>query len=234
MGKTIDRAAGLALSAVALYLFFLNAWHSIPLACLLAFLGAVLLRYILRRRPARPKRSVVQAERALFEIACLPECEAQAALQALVGQSQPLLILKHPDAALGINDVFALWKTARGAAHITVAATCGADARVLAAVEALRAPTVTLLDRRRLVRMLQAQPLPLGPEVAPTPAPPLSKRAASALRAILAQPPKPRQLLVALGLLASYALTGRPLYLLLSLALMLCLGCAFIAGRRPL
>ncbi len=38
MGKLIDRFALFALCATAFYIFFLNAWHSIPLACLLAFL----------------------------------------------------------------------------------------------------------------------------------------------------------------------------------------------------
>ena len=53
MGNRIDRAALLILGAAGLYLFFLNAWHSIPLACAAAFVCGALLRRLAVRRPGR-------------------------------------------------------------------------------------------------------------------------------------------------------------------------------------
>lgn len=234
-GKTIDRAALTLLSTAALYLFFLNAWQSIPLACLLAFVGCLSLSCAVKRRPVRTRLNLVQAERQLYRAACLPAEEARALLEPLARAALPgverdfRLVLRHPDAALSANDVFSLWKESRGRESLILAATCPADARALTCAEELRDPRVDVLDRRRLVRLLRDHPLPLPEEHAPPR--PLKARLRGAARRLMEEPPRPRQLLLAAGLMAGWLLGGSPLYLILSLLALLRFGGAIIWRR---
>ena len=234
-GKVIDRAAFTLLFTTALYLFFLNAWRSIPLACALAFIACLLLDYVIRRRPVRMRLNLVEAEHMLYRVACLPAEEARALLEPLARATLPgaerdfHLVLKHPDAALNVNDLFTLWKETQGREAVILAATCPADARALAYAEDLRNPRIEVLDRRRLVRLLRDHPLALPEEAAPPRS--LKARLRGAARRLLGEPPRPRQLLLAAGLLAGYCLGGSFLYLPFGL-LTLARFCAAIIFRR--
>ena len=73
MGKRIDRAVLGMAAATLFYLFFLNAWGSIPLACGAAFACCLSLGRILRRRPIRRRVGARQARTELLRIAGLPD-----------------------------------------------------------------------------------------------------------------------------------------------------------------
>ena len=73
MGRHVDRWALSALGATAFYLFFLNAWGSVLLACAAAFACCALAWRFLSglSLPRRATRAQVAAK--LMQIASLPD-----------------------------------------------------------------------------------------------------------------------------------------------------------------
>lgn len=233
MGKLIDRFALFALCAAAFYIFFLNAWHSIPLACLLAFLCCALLRPVLRNRPSRWRCSIAQAEVELLRIAELPEPEAEPLLRRLILQKYPdtsfclATLLKHPSASISTGDVFSVWKAHRNEDALVIAATGTADARALMYAQELTAPRVALIDRRILLRIIRETGMCAS---APTPTP-LGKRLRRFWANLSARHIGPKNALFGLTLLGMYLLVGNPLYLVLSMAILFWFGISLFNTR---
>ena len=232
-GRRIDELAFGGLAAAALYLFFLNAWGSIPLACGMAFACAALLRGLYRAKPPRRAASAARVRGALMRLAGLPDAEAQQALEALVrgrwpGEDFTLVpVLKHPESALSAGDILNAWKANRDAARLVVAATCPAEPRALAYAHGLREPAVAVVDSRALGRILRRS---LPPE-----APPPRVRLVDRLRRLAARVASsrvtPRSPLLAAALLLYYLRGGSPLCLPAALALLAHAGVA-LAQRR--
>lgn len=227
MGRQIDRAAGFLLATAAMYLFFLNAWHSIPLACAAAFAAMALGRFLLRGVPRRRRCTRAQAADEVLRIAALPDGEAERALGEIIRRRYPgedfalAAILKHPAASLSPSDVLAAWKANRGAARLVVAATCGCDPAAALYARELAEPAVAVVDQKRLARLIRD-----GGFLPPNGAPAFSARRAwhSVLRHVAAHRMTPKDALAAALLLAMYWLFGHPLYLILSLLMLLRLG----------
>ncbi len=235
MGKRIDRAAGLLLAAAGMYLFFLNAWQSIPLACALSFVGSALLGHLVRRHPGRERMSLRQARCELLRIAGLPDPEAAQALEALVRSRYPgedcrvVPAVKHPEASLNCGDVMNLWKANRGPGKIAIAATCACEPRAALYARELRDPQVAVVDRRMLERALR------GTDAPEVPSPPfrdaLRQWPRRVFRIAASRRPRPRDALIAVLLLGMYLVNGRTLYLFSALGMMFWLGVRRIQGR---
>ena len=236
MGRTIDAIILGALSASGLYLFFLNAWGSIPLACALALVCVALGR---RARAIRPRRRAsrarVRAE--LLRLAELADAQAQAELSGLVRRRWPgeafvlAPVLKHPEAAMTSGDVLNAWKANRDADRLVVAATCPAEPRAFACARQLQDPVVAIVDSRVLSRILRRS---LPPE-SPAPRVPLRGRLRALSGRVAASRVTPRSPLLALSLLALYLRGAGPLYLFAALAILAHAGVALLqrrTGRR--
>ncbi len=233
MAAFIDRIAFTSLAAAGLYLFFLNAWGSIPLAAALAFVCVALGRKLIASRPRRRLASAARVREELLRLAGLPDALAQAELTVLVQKRWPgeaftlTPVLKHPEATLTSGDLLNAWKANREAARLVVAATCPAEPRARVYARELRSPDVAVVDSRALARLLRRS---LPPEA---PAPRVSAR--RKLRRLAARIAtarvSPRNALLALSLLALYMRGAGPLYLFGALALLAHLGVA-IAQRR--
>lgn len=236
MGKRIDRAVLWALLAAGFYVFYLNAWGDILLACLAAFVSCALLRRLFSRVRLPRRMPATQAKAALWRVAALSDAEAQARLTALARWRWPgedfclTPVLKHPEATLSSGDVLNAWKANRDAERLVIAATCPAEPRALYCARGLKAPAVAVLDSRALTRLMRA---PGAPRTVKVEAPePLRHRLRDALQRACAIRPKPRNAALAAALLLLYLLRGNPLCLLGALALLWQLGAALIA-RRP-
>ena len=210
MGRRIDGLALRALLISGAYLLFVNAWHSVPLACALALACAAGAEILLR---GRRRRRGIPAQARLLALARLDEAEAKVLLAPRLqrrdaGREAALcLALKHPSAALTAGDVLAAWKDHRGEARIALAATCPADAEARAFARALTLPAVALLDGPEVASLLSDwEPDDPG---APLPRPRLRERLLAAL-----QRPVPSKLAI-LGpaMLALYLLHGQAAYL---------------------
>ena len=227
LGRLVDRAVFGTAGAVGGYLLFLRAWGSIPLAMALALLCCVLAGELIRRRPRRCRRSLAQARQELLRVAALPEAEAQQRLEALVRRRYPgesfrlAPVLKHPEAALSSGDVMNAWKAHRDAERLVIAATCPCEPRAALYARELTAPPVVVLDSRRLLRLLTAEPVE---RAAPAHPPALSQRLRRAAGQVLARRATPREGALAAGLLALYLIRGTPTALFAALALMAHLG----------
>ena len=235
MGRHVDRWTLSALGATALYLFFLNAWGSVLLACAAAFACCALAWRFLSglSLPRRATRAQVAAK--LMQIASLPDAEAQAALTGLVQGRWPgerfqlTPVLKHPEAALTSGDILNAWKANRGAGNLVVAATCPCEPRAALYAAQLRAPRVAVLDSRALTRLLRRASVP---EDAPPPPPPpvLQRLRLMAARCASARV-TPKNALLAAALLFMYVRRGQPLYLFCALALLYHFGAAALGHR---
>ena len=237
MGGIIDCAVFSALAASGLYLFFLNAWGSIPIAAGLALLCMALGRRLIAARPRRRRASLSRVRSELLRLAGLPDDEAQAALTALIRRRWPgedfalAPVLKHPEATLTSGDLLNAWKANRDAARLVVAATCPAEPRALAYARELQAPVVAVADSRALSRILRRA---LPPD-SPAPHVPLRHRLRRLAARLSAGRVSPRNALLAAAMLALYLRGAGTLYLFGALALLAHLGAALIqrrVGRR--
>lgn len=223
MGRWIDRAALTALTALGLYLLFLSAFDSIIVAGCLAFVCCGLLFRARHKRGEKYHMTRLQAQSILEGWAYGSDDEAQSQIEALMdGQQGELIYLaKHPTATLSMNDVFSAWKAHRNAEKLIVAAVCHSDGRARTFAATLKAPTIEILDAARLIPMVRRSSLP----------PPHALRGRQLfirikllLTALPSRRPWHRNLLIGLGLMLVYLVSGSPAYLALSI------GSLFIAG----
>ncbi len=235
MGGRVDRWALSALGAAALYLFFLNAWGSVPLACAAAFACCALAWRFLSSLSLPRRASRAQVAARLLRLASLSDAEAQAELFELVQGRWPgerfqlTPVLKHPEASLTSGDILNAWKANRGAGNLVVAATCPCEPRAALYAAQLRAPRVAVLDSRALTRLLRKAP---RLEDAPPPPPPpvLQRLRLMAARCASARV-TPKNALLAAALLFMYVRRGQPLYLFCALALLYHFGAAALGHR---
>lgn len=238
MASFIDRVALSLFSAAAYYLFFLNAFGNIPLACGAAFACTALSRMLLRGLPVIHRASAAQARAELLRIAGMDDEAAGEALGLLVqwrwpGESFRLApVLKHPEATLSSGDVLNAWKANRDAERLVIAATCPCEPRAAVYARELRGPVVAIMDSRRLIRLLRALP-------ADQLSRPPRRRPGEALRrfwaGLASSRFSPRSALLALSMLGIYSLTGNGWYLFPALAVAAHAGVALIrhgSGRR--
>ena len=237
-GRRVDRAVLGAGWAVACYLYFLNAWNSIPLACGAAFACCVLTRRLLGGLRVRGRATIAQARAELLRLAGLDDGEAEAALTALVQRRYPresfrlAPVLKHPEATMTSGDVLNAWKANRDAERLVIASTCPCEPRAAFYAGGLRDPDVAVMDSRRLIRLLRACP---AEDLPPAPDMSLRVRLKRLISRIGAARASPRNGLLAAALLASYWIGSNPWCLFSALALLLHLGVALIrrgTGRR--
>lgn len=238
MAAFIDRTALGILGAIAYYLFFLNAWGSIPMACGAAFACALLSGRLVRGLAVRRRASAAQVRAELLRIAGLDDAAAEAALRPLIQARWPgerfrlAPVLKHPEATISSGDVLNAWKANRDAERLVIAATCPCEPRAAFYAGTLRAPVVAVVDSRGLTRLLRA----LSADALPHPR---RLRPGQKLRALLAGLGSarftPRSALLPLVMLGCYALTGSGWYLFPALAVAAHAGVSLIrngSGRR--
>lgn len=234
MGRRLDRAALGAACAVGYYLFFLNAWGSIPLACGAAFAACVLTGRLLRDWPRERRIGRTQARAALWRVAAMEDGDAEVLLRDLIRRRYPgeafrlAPVLKHPEATLSSGDILNVWKVNRDAGRLVVAATCPCEPRAAQYARELREPAVAVLDSRALVRLLRRQPAEAEP---PIPRLPLRVRLRRVLARAASARVSPKNLALAAFLLAAYWLTGNGYSLFASLAILIP-SAAALAQRR--
>ena len=158
MGRRLDGIALGAACVTGLYLFFLNAWRSIPLAALLTMACGALMRLLRLGKPARRRCTPGQARAELKRIAELDDAAAEQALGEVIrsryGTEEYRVVpaLKHPEARLSVGDVFSAWKAHRGEARIVVAATCPCEPRAKLCAREYRHPVVSRTISKSIMR----------------------------------------------------------------------------------
>ena len=236
-GKFIDRTVLTIISALAAYLFFLNAWGSIPLACASAFVFCILLKTLVSRRPVRFRCTLAEAEAELLRIASMSDSDTYAAIEALVRKKYPdeeyilAPVAKHPTSGISSGDIFAQWKKHRGSKRLLIAATCGCDPRAVMYARELSEPQIAVLDRRQLLRIIRTNGVPEG--TAPEP---LLRRLKRVPAKLTAGRSGPKNAFFGCVLTGIYLLTGNPLYLLSGLFSLFLFGCSIPSrcGRKRL
>lgn len=171
MGKFIDRVVLTALLAGALYLFFMSAFRSIPLAATSAFLAMALLKKLSRRFPGsgftKKRRARKEAADTLEEWSFQNPDEARENVSNLLARAYPgqmheislTLVSRHPSGGhITVDDVSAEWKRHRGAERAVIAGFSKADDRAYALARALSNPRVRLIDGVQLSALIALHP----------------------------------------------------------------------------
>lgn len=220
MGRWIDRAVLLALTALLLYLLFFAAFGSVGIACGFSFLCCTLLRRICPT--GRYNMTKYQAKAILERWAYGSDDSAKTQLSTLLNHHGELIYLtKHPTATLSMSDIFSVWKKHQNSERITVAAVCFADGRAKAFAATLHSPSVEIMDAQRLIPIIRRSALS-------SPQAPQGRQLVRHIRLRIASLPERRpwhrSMLTGLGLMLVYLLTGSAAYLALSI------GSLFIAG----
>ena len=212
----------------ALYLLFLNAFGSIPLACALSF--ACCIPIVQLRRRFRGRMSARQAAAVLERWAYGPDDEAREQIGKLLKVDVDSLVYlpRHASASISAGDVFSAWKSHRGRERVVLAAPCHADGKARILARTLREPAVEIADAARLIPLIRRS------EIAAPRAPGLRgamKRLRLSFAALPDRRPWRQNVLFGALLLPVYLLTGNPAYLLLALAALLLAGIALRPRR---
>lgn len=232
-GKSIDRFVFSVISATVFYLFFLNAWGNIPLACFLAFICSLILRRLILKRPVYFKCTRAHAEAELLRIAQMTDSEAGKALEQLVRKRYPdesftlSPMTKHPSQTLSMADVFAQWKKHRVEEHLLIACTCSADPRAIMYARELNSPLVAVIDKRHLLRIIRTT----GIEHENAPRITFIQRLKRIPQRLSAGHASMKNALFGVLLIALYFLVGNVLYLFLGLGSLFLFGCT-LPGKR--
>ncbi|MGI6240019.1 MAG: hypothetical protein ACOYI5_10390 [Christensenellales bacterium] len=242
MGGFIDRIAITALLAGALYLFFMSAFQSIPLAAASAFLAMALLKKLTGRIPRgglqNKRRARSEAADTLEEWAFLNRDEAREHVQALLARAYPgqmadaslSILSRHPSGdRVTVDDVIAAWKRHRGGARAVIAAFSRADDRAVALANALKSPQVRLIDGAQLAALIARHP---PAEKSPPRAVKKTGRAKALLRAA-GRARAGRCLASGGAMLLIYMITGMLTYLVAGAALVVIAGVSLKRRGMP-
>lgn len=233
MGKHIDRWVLMLLIISGLYLFFLNAWKSIPLAMVLAFFGGVILKKALAQRPIAPRCSRFQADQILNVLTQMDDAAAQSILEPLIrrryaGEDFALrLLMRHSSQRLSPGDVLAQWKKHRHIPRLVIAFTGSADPQAVAYAREMTDPQIAILERRHLCHLIRRMP----PKISIPAAHPTGEGLRRLLRKILDRPWNMKSVGFNILLIALYGLAGNPIYLILGLTNLFLFGCT-LPNRR--
>lgn len=242
MGKFIDKVALTSLLAGALYLFFMSAFRSIPLAAASAFLAMALLRKLSRHLPddrlTKKRRARKEAADTLEEWAFQSPDEARDNVSQLLGRAYPgqmsdaslTLVSRHPSGNhITVDDVTAEWKRRRGGERAVIVAFSKADDRAGALARALQNPRVRLIDGPQLAGLIARFP----PEKK---SPPQAMKRTGRIKAVLRAAGRARAgRCLASGALMCliYLVTGMLTYLVAGTLLLLIAGVSLRGRRSP-
>ena len=169
MARKIDRAALTLLLAAALYLFFMGALRSIPLAAVCCFIAMACLKKLASRLPegrlGRRRRARSAAAKRLEELAFYDPAEARSEVNALIKKAYPdeaaglsmTIILRHPSGfPVNADDVLSEWKRRRGSDRTVIASPARSDESARRLTEKLKNPRVQLMDGPMLISLMAA------------------------------------------------------------------------------
>lgn len=242
MGKFIDKIALTSLLAGALYLFFMSAFRSIPLAAAAAFLAMAILRKLSRRFPedriGKKRRARRDAADTLEEWAFLNPDEARENVSKLLARAYPgqmddaslTIISRHPSGGhVTVDDVTGEWKRRRGGGRAVIVAFSRADDRAAVLAGALQNPRVRLIDGPQLAGLIAQNP----PE---RKSPPQAVKKGGRLKTLLraAGRAKAGRCLVSGALMCLvYLITGMETYLVAGALLLLIAGASLRRRGSP-
>lgn len=227
MGKHIDRWVLMLLIVSGLYLFFLNAWNSIPLAMVLAFFGGIVFKKALAQRPKAPRCSRFQAEQLLNALTQMDDGPAQSIIEPMIrrryaGEDFALcLLMRHPSQRLSPGDVLAQWKKHRHTPRLVIACTGSADPQAVAYAREMADPQIAILERRHLCHLIRRTP----PKILVPATHPTVEGLRRLPRKILDRPWNMKSVGFNILLIALYTLVGNPIYLILGLTNLCLFGC---------
>ncbi len=242
MGKWIDKIALTSLLAGALYLFFMSAFQSIPLAAASAFLAMALLKKLSRRFPndgiTKKRRARKEAADTLEEWAFQNPDDARDNVSQLLARAFPgqmddaslSLIARHPSGGhVTVDDVTCEWKRRRGGERTVIVAFSKADDRAYLLAHTLHNPRVRLIDGAQLAGLIAQYP----PE---RKSPPRTVKKSGRLKAVLRAAGRAKAgRLIASGTLMCivYLITGMMTYLVAGALLVLIAGVSLRGKRAP-
>ena len=169
MSRIIDRIVVTSLLAGALYMFFMGALHSIPLAAASAFIAMACLKKLASRFPNmrinQKKRARDAARHELEKLALDPSDLARQRAIDQIREAYPdeagdidfIFIQRYPSGMpLSVDDVLAEWKRDRGNAKAVIITPVKATEQAFTLAASLDEPKIRLIDGPRLQSIIAA------------------------------------------------------------------------------
>ena len=239
MGKKIDYFVLTAGIAVAFYLYIRSAVENRLLALGLSLLCCAVINRTFKRiyrsitstSYAKNRQLRKKAAGALMHLACMQAEECHDRLDGLTEliyskRYTSELIQRHP-AAIGISDIFSLWKKHQGCEKLVIFTTGHADEACFTLTAELKDPQIALLDANAISQMIARHPDGMFPEGEKC------IRTRFALRHLAAiminRKNAPKCLTMFISMMVIYIFSANILYLLCALFL---LGIALVSLRR--
>jgi len=242
MGLRIDKFVLTVLLAAALYVFFIGATGSIPLAAASAFLAMAILKKLSEKLPTdrigRNRRTAASAKSELEELSLSSHDTALHRITTILrhayGSSldgiELRLILRHPSTQITTDDIRRIWRSLNGRDRAVIAATAVCSDSVHDFASRLRNPRIELIGSDQLVRLIAASgPAPCGLLSGRNGTP---KRLAAAVRAA-GRAKAGKCAVTAMLMFAIFWMTGVAAYLIGSLLLIFICGMSLRKRRIP-
>ena len=176
MGFRIDRFALTVLLAGALYIFFISAMGSIPIAAAAAFLSMAILRKLSEKLPTdrigRKRRNIKKAKAEMEELSLTSRSSVEKRIHEVLrstygdnlGGTIIYTFLRHPVCGrLTGDDVCRIWRDHKGDDRLLIVSTAKADPAAVQLAHRLSDPEIALIDGEQLVQLIaKCKPSPSG------------------------------------------------------------------------
>lgn len=222
MGKRIDRLVLLALTAFVLYIMFLNAFESIVIACAFTLLCCTVLLRLFGKYIHRDHMTRFQAKELLSRWAYDSDEKAESEILSLLQPDGKMIYFpKHPSSTLGMSDVFSAWKAHREEEIIIIVTTGCADGRAKTFSRTLEKPSVRIMDASKLIPIIRKSDIPV-PHIQSGRF--FFRKMKEIILMLPGRRPWYKNMLFGLAMMFVYLLTGRVIYLILSIGMLLLAG----------
>ena len=240
MGRRIDRFVLTTLLAGALYIFFTNAFRSIPVAAAAAFVSMAILKKLSSKLPrerfGRKRRDLADAHAECESLSLGQKEDAEIRIREILLKAygklpdgtQLRIILRHPAGTkLSADDIAEIYRELRGCSKALIVSTANADTGAYTLAEKLEEPKLRLIDGAQLAKLIAVH------DPRPSASKPAKRKSFSAFKAAAAKVKTGKCVGTAVMMLILFSLNGALAYLIGALIMLFLAGVSIKKRRIP-
>ena len=240
MGRRIDRFVLTALLAGALYVFFTNAFQSIPVASAAAFISMAILKKLSsklpRERIGRKRRNLAGAQAECEALSLGKRDDSEMRIREILrkaygeipGGTQIWVILRHPAGRkISADDIAEIYRGLHDCSKAVIVSTANADNTAFSMAEKLEKPKLRLIDGEQLAKLIALH------DPHPSPSKPSKRKRFSAFKTAAGKVKTGKCFTAAVMMFTLYCLNGALAYLIGALVMLFLAGVSIKKRRVP-
>ena len=240
MGRRIDRFMLTALLAGALYIFFTNAFRSIPVAAAAAFVSMAILKKLSSKLPleriGRKRRDLADAQAECETLSLGKKEDAEMRIREIIRKTygsipegtKIRIILLHPyGRKITADDIADIYREINGCSKAVIVSTANADTGAHTLAEKLSKPKLRLIDGKQLVRLIAEH------DPHPSPAKSAKRKSLSAIKTAAGKVKTGKCVAAAVMMLIFFSLNGALAHLIGALVMLFLAGVSLKKRRIP-